>query len=894
MRSCFAFGLTRAALGLTAAAGCRPEAEAPPPAPERTLSEAAPLPTLVAARAVSQEANGETYVFDDDFGPQLCFGGPVPAQTRVMWRTNTQKSVTLTCTEAPIQASCLRCQGQSIATGPGTLVVSGRPLPISCLWRPPPTEHQPVKRALELAAAGRRAEALVVLDRARQTGARWDRAWAAVTMFMWRYRSENGGAGAIDDAIRAAEILEEEGIPSQASKRYRMAGHLAAEAGRFAEAAAHLTRAEALVPDLAKDRARLTHEIGALARHLERFRRAEPILRRAVRDAAAAGQRDDMYRCAQTLALTYGQLGRFDDALRVSLADDFDESIPLPQRAEHQTNLADFKSKAMLSDALPMRPEDVDRHLIRASELFALAEQPVRALERRVELAWWAAQTDRLAVAKRTLNEIGKPEAAGETRWLIPLTRAAVLLAENRPADAERLLAETETAIRRERKGEPTDLAASAAALRGRSAQAVGDLGRAAEHFERGLYEVERLSAQALIRRSAGALLQRLSKHRRRAVESLVRAGQPGRALERADQTRTLLLRRLRDLEAPQDRARWKGLDNRRTSLIKRLRHGCVDVTESASTKCKQQLREDLDRWGRDATAIFKDPPRQDTASGPPMTEWLQDGEGLIAIEPIALNQWRWFHLDGRRVTTGTTAEPTGDWLKAAGSHEHLFVVVDAVDVVNAIIETFAPGEGPSVTSIPAGSWLRWKTETATGPPLIIVDPESELASTEAEGRWLHTRWPDATLFRTTELRRNVLTERLRDASRLHFAGHGRLGGSNPWSTFVDLGPAGALTLEDIILYRPRFALAVLNGCDTGTTEQTYEIGLPQALMVTGTRTVIATVRPVLDASALRFVQAFYDAQGTKYPARAFRQAVDTFRRADDPTWQDFRIWGHR
>ena len=823
-------------------------------------------------------------------GPHLCFDKAPSTAPKIVWRSAAEEDVRLNCTPSAARAGCLQCKGSKVATADGAVVVDGRPLPFRAQWRPAPEHHAPVRDALARAKQGKTKEALAVLDRGQQRGERWARVWSAVYGFYLRYEAL-GGTRRIDQALVAAETAERERIPSEASKRYRMAGHLAIEARRFAQAAALLARAEALVPDLAKEQARLTYEKGVLYQQLEQFRQAEPLLRQALQGARAAGQVKDIVRFAQVLAVVNAQLGQFDDALRILREHVPSSSMPPELQAEYYSNVGGVMSQAMLAGALPRQPQVVDQHYVRSADLFNRARQPDRALARRIERAWWASQTNRIEAADTLLEGLDKaPAAVAHTRWLLPLTRAAVLIATGQTAKATTLLAQAEEGIRAEREGQPSELVASAAELRAAAAQKSGQFRLAADLFERALHEAERLSRRALLRRSAGGLLQRLSGLRAQAVEAQVQAADAQGALIRADRARTVLLRRLRDLKPPEDKAAWAALENRRTQLIARLRKGCVEHVEPAA--CRRRLDHDLEIWGQTAAARFRDPPASDL-SAPPPKAWLEPGQGLAMLEPRTDGGWRWFHLDRGQVTTGTTADPARPWSSIAAHHQHLYVVADQAEVINAIITAFEVGEGPSISTIPAGSWLRWP-RAPTSPdraPLIIVD-EGGLNRTSVEGDWLKRRWPTANVLKIGAFKREGFERHLSTASRLHFAGHGRLAGSSPWTTFLDLGPLGAFTLEDVLLQRPQLDLAVLNGCETGGTSSPFEIGLPQALLATGTKTVVATVRPVIDAAAWRFIRAFYELGGADRPAAAFRRAVDRFRREGDPAWQEFRIWG--
>src|SRR5262249_31590707 len=89
--------------------------------------------------------------------------------------------------------------------------------------------------------------------------------------------------------------------------------------------------------------------------------------------------------------------------------------------------------------------------------------------------------------------------------------------------------------------------------------------------------------------------------------------------------------------------------------------------------------------------------------------------------------------------------------------------------------------------------------------------------------------------------------------------------------------------------------VAVLAGCATAASSDEEGWGaMPSAFLVAGTRTVVATLRPVADDDAARVMTAFYDARGDEHPAIALANAQrDLAAHASPRGWASFAVWGN-
>ena len=129
---------------------------------------------------------------------------------------------------------------------------------------------------------------------------------------------------------------------------------------------------------------------------------------------------------------------------------------------------------------------------------------------------------------------------------------------------------------------------------------------------------------------------------------------------------------------------------------------------------------------------------------------------------------------------------------------------------------------------------------------------------------------------------RDALLARWSGSPVLHFAGHGALTEGRPWEARLRLAGGETVTVADILMLRPSLGLVVLSGCDTGRAEalsSLEDVGLSEAFLAAGARTVVATVSPVDDAQAAAFVSGFYANGGALAPAEAWRHLM----KSDDP-----------
>ncbi len=175
-----------------------------------------------------------------------------------------------------------------------------------------------------------------------------------------------------------------------------------------------------------------------------------------------------------------------------------------------------------------------------------------------------------------------------------------------------------------------------------------------------------------------------------------------------------------------------------------------------------------------------------------------------------------------------------------------------------------------NLTVIPSVSYLPYLARTATpgrehGSAVVLGNPTGDLKDASSEARRVAAK-----LGVTAHLGTNATRRAFLGAGAplvLHVAGHGQYNPDDPLLSGLVLAD-GFVTVEDLLNSGPTPSLLVLSGCVTGVSERKPGdelIGLAQAALRNGTRSVVATLWETSDDSSTVFFENFYDAltQGT-------------------------------
>ncbi len=742
-------------------------------------------------------------------------------------------------------------------------------------WEIPPDDTLAVSTARARREAGDEASGLATLDAAMTSTEGWNATWAAVERARWI--RDRGDADRAREAQRVAgDVATRAGLVTEAAARYRAAAYYAITRGQYDEAFGLLLRARGVArgADGAVGLGRVTYLSGVLSLHLGRYRAAEVELRRALELAREAGEANDVTLFADYLAVLFALLGRYDDALETMEAHPPADDAPAHVRASDLANRGWALAHRALAHGGDLDPA---RRLFDLARAIYLEDHRVQlAANQTGFLAWLALESNDLARAEAELDALPDDKELSHARWRARLLRADL---ERAKGDVTRAIAIANAVIEdhaKERDGAATEESISAYAILAEAHAARGDLERAIEAQRRAWSEVLRVGRSTWLRSAMGSYLRRGHAVRSDLIELLVRHGEIREAFEVADTGRAEVYREVAASAHPEASSEaWAEHVARRAQLLAALERGC----RADADACRRDLDRRIDAWSEAAARIY-DPPKRAHHARTDLTavrRALDEGQAVLLAESTSSGTLRTFWLDAHGVKTATTAALASPWRAEIAAARHVFVVPH---------DPVAHLSGVSWSVLPHAGWLAEPhAERHADQRWVLGDP-----TTEAEQAWVAAELEADRLVGDAAPR--ALLARVRDAELLHFAGHGRIVGADPWNTHLRLGPKRVIAAEDLLVARPAVRLAVLNGCETGADAEANAIGLPQLLLMSGTRSVLATVRPVRQEAAFRFVRRFYEAGGARSPGPAFLRAAQASKSAGDDDASAYRLWG--
>lgn len=660
--------------------------------------------------------------------------------------------------------------------------------------------------------------------------------------------------------------------------------------GRYATAAPLLARAHVWLgpvggnierADLLFHEANLAHYSGAYLTALDLDDRAL---------ALARGDALRSYGFAVQKAVTLAALGRYGEAVALLERRPAPDDLPDSWRVVTEPNEAWVRFGAMEAGILD--EVDVaelrDAHLKAFETLVEMNDLPA-AINQRARAIALDVQTRHFDTAQRGLTEIDAldAEVAGHAAAFVETLRARVEAARGDHASARARLLEVTRG-----DGPASVDRCSSFELLGEIAEQNGDVEKA-----RGLYTnaMECIGAldEAIVRPGPHALLlQTRGGAEERLARALARAGRPEEAFRTLDRARAAVLERHVDaLLADANPDAWLAYQTARRAEERVRFEGCATrVDDEARRTCKESL-EPLRRATERALLEYqRRVPRRsvkvrDAAWLDEVRAALEDDRGLLAISGHGQDTLFLF-LDAKGVDSSTAAAPLKTWARRIDRLRHLYVVPDWD---RRAYDPFEAAPHLEMTYLPHADVLLRPESNATGPTIVIADPDRTLPLSAREGTRIAARTDARQVHRAD---RTAWLHALREASVLHYAGHafGQFG--DPWSVRLRLARGEELSIFDVLLEARLPRLVVLNGCTTGPTSRAGGGGFPAALVHAGVRHVIATTAVQADGAATEFFEDFYTARVTMSATEAFRRAVRRSVDRGDGTWRVMRLWG--
>lgn len=874
----------------------------------------APASELVGYRALVQTDRGVVGELDEEAPPSFRIRGEARKNLEPAFvagdrtyplsitRTERRGEWTIVWTAPP----------EGIRPGPGEVRLLDRAWPAIWVARPAPPDLSDLEEHLE---SGDDAAFRAAVDRRLATldpSGRFE--LLAQVARLVRTRGDSDAVAAA--YLEAAEAAEAAGRLTDVTRMWRAAAYAHLYARRFAQVGPLLDRAEAVDRrlDHASGLVRAAHYRGVMLTKQGRLRAARSILTEGLELASQHGLDDDAAHLKLSLATLLAELGQHREALQLhrQVAETSVVRSELDRIAQ-LIHLAWAELRAMEAGAVPARYEQPRHRLEAALRRARAAKAPAKAVNALANLLWLAFLKDDQPAAETLLDELAQHPHIDDSyaRLFVPFARAQVRLRQGRFEAAERAF----RALLRlaEREASQSDYLWRATYGLGQARRGLGDRRAARTLFERALAELNRLARQTDLTRSRALFVQDRRRLYDDAAELALETGRPLDALLLTDRARTHVLRALEaqvrtDRLAPKAQRTWQARAaeylSLRSAYERRSREAeLTDPAEAEAFEAETRRMRDRLKALFDAAYGYLDsvsPPEDRTEITPErIFDALGDGVGLITFAGVHQRTDSFFVTRGVVEHRRDAAGISDTWSHRLEGLHHLYVVAGGQVGVEDVLDELAARPDllrqTSVSFLSHVAALSTDTPSPHGPSVVVGDPDGTLPFARREGAWVAEQW--AVELRTGAVTRAQVLEGLDGASAFHFAGHGVLTAAQPWDAHLLLGRGETLSLEDLLIARPKVGLVVLSGCETGRASplsRTEAIGLPHAFTLAGAGAVLATTKEVADEGALRFVKRFYEAGGRSSPVTGYQKVALASLDEGDDTWRSFFVLGRK
>ncbi len=672
---------------------------------------------------------------------------------------------------------------------------------------------------------------------------------------------------------------------------------------------------------------------GSLAARQEDYRTALVELDRAAAIAERADLRAEIWFAAQTRAIRLADLGRSREAAesfaRLARAREFDNPC---QEAQLLNNWAwatllareanSEVANSSLAEPVPLLAQTLE--ILRANP--RCRNRLDLVLDAHLNLVLAQLQAGRPDLAATALSEARARHLKGtlfQRLWELDL-EARIALARNQPRQALGIY-EQLNAIARE-SGSP-DGQLRAALGRARANAALGNRDLALRLLAEADHLLNGASLRIPLHEGRETFVSQREGVASLEVQLLLDAGQKAAALDAARRARTRFLRQLAFSErlsslTTAERKVWNDAIESYQEVRKRANEAAAEewrlpgVEKEAARAAREERAGEAERQ---LDRAFK------ALSGPVTFGALplpQPGELFLAFHPLP-SGWVAFAADRAGIATHTfvlTRElldqpellareilvpfrdrilrtkririlPYGA-LRDIDFHKLPFendVLLAALPVIYGLDLATAPTTPDS-------------TEDGAPQALVVANPNGNLpgslreadAVADAIRAWT-PGWKIDRLTAAGADQKGVL-KGLGTAELFHFSGHGTFGGFGGWDSGLRLANRSLLTVGDLLVLNHAPRWAVLSGCETGRAEgaeaRIEGFGLANALVIAGSRGVIASVRPVADRTAPPLFKLLYNYwDGRDDMASALRQAQLKWRKEYPKVdWATFRM----
>lgn len=718
--------------------------------------------------------------------------------------------------------------------------------------------------------------------------------------------------GAIDHWRRSAAIGEEAGVVSKSINDRLSAAYMAIVAVRDLPLARSLleeVRARSLA-DYAPGEVHLNYYEGQLALYTGDFRSALRAYEEVERSSSRLSLGRTWAFAVQERALIFVSMGLYERARALIdqlLAEARSKNDPCNE-AFPTHNLA----WAALSAADAGTPLDVDviATARRAYELFSTTcPDPIQAENARANLALALVQSGAASAAREALAGVddSKETPPFITMWLRDIDARIDMSEKHFGAALEKY---SRLYVLAERAGSPE---AAFRALAGRAA-ALKALGRESAAVAAYIEAERSLEAQQKnIAIADDARTRFLAAHQQTIVSLIDLLSEQNRNDEAIAAARRARLRGVRGLQremsiaslSSADRSRWEAAVGKYKKLREELDHqvveswGVADSARHVSETSRKSLEAQLSLALDEALEIAE--PRADDTT---RNEELVEGELVIGYYPAGRGWIAFAKSPDDAVVARLPADsPPSAFLdvfakQIDGARRIRFLVdgrLGAIDF-HALAFRGAPLAGSREVVYAVDLPLSYAAKRDQRSALLVADARGDLPSARDEATMVERRLEamdvPVKVLLARDATRNAVSSALARASLFYYCGHGKFGGSSAWTSALLLADSTVLSVGDILELPTAPTEVVLSGCETGQIGELPgdQLGIAQAFVLSGSRTVIAASRPVRDETARAFIEkmsAHLDAPLAAAFQSAQREMIAEMPASD---WAAFRV----
>lgn len=716
-------------------------------------------------------------------------------------------------------------------------------------------------------------------------------------------------AGKSDQAIERwrelASSAKNAGVPTEASRALRNAAYAYQQQRRVLESVPLLDEAEAIDRPIHNvlGQSRTDHYRAIVFEELGDYRSATQARKRAAQTARELGLDRVAAFHEKALAALLQNQGQHDRALveMSAAAEYFEKGAPPEDRASYENDFAWVLARGMAQNVYPHDFARVRALFGRALAVFRERREPARQAIVVANLMWLAYLEGDRAEAAKLLEEARAldPGAHGRAAPFTQIVAGELALDAHRHREAIDAFERAVADALRETGGLGSEYVWRGQYGVARALAMRGDKRGALARYRAAIAEMNRV-AERIDLRDARTLF---FDDRRRLVDDAIRffleQKLTGEAMALADDAQTNLLRALEVSVriarlTPEDRDEWNRRIAAHLALREQLDQKLLAAELAIGEQAPAMKKEAEELRTKSAQAFDRAYAFLDQRAPLPATQRtlpkLAADEALIVAATV---NGRTLSFLQRGQKLSFTWQPPVLSISELTQTKHLYLA--GIDPSDDELAALLPEM--SVSLLPWVSLLDRPKQEHRGRSLVVADPAGNLPHARREGEAVAAQLEDAQLYSGEAATRAQVLAALANARVFHFAGHGVLGGKDPWESRLELAAGEALRLEDLLIARPGVEVVVLSGCDTGRAEaigKTERIGLSEAFVAAGARAVMATVRPVVDVEAQAFIRRFYAAGGAGDPAGAHRRATLAAIAEKDNSWRGFRIFGRR